>query len=146
MGTENEGPARIVAGVDGSPSSRAALAWAVRQAELTGAAVDAVTAWQYPAGYGWPAPVLQSFDFAAAAGQALAEAVEAVATRHGGVEIRQRVVQDHPATALLAAADGAELLVVGNRGRGGFAGTLLGSVSQHCVHHARCPVVVVRTD
>ncbi|GLW57457.1 universal stress protein [Kitasatospora phosalacinea] len=146
MTTENEGSSRIVAGVDGSPSARTALAWAVRQAELTGAAVDAVTAWQYPAGYGWPAPVLQSFDFAAAAGQALAEAVEAVATRHEGVEIRQHVVQDHPATALLAAADGAELLVVGNRGRGGFAGTLLGSVSQHCVHHARCPVVVVRTD
>ncbi|MFE1318654.1 universal stress protein [Kitasatospora phosalacinea] len=144
MDTETERPSRIVVGVDGSPSSRAALAWAVRQAELTGARVEAVTAWQYPAGYGWPAPVLQSFDFAAAASQSLSETVAAVAAGHEGVEIRQRVIQEHPATALLAAADGADLLVVGNRGRGGFAGTLLGSVSQHCVHHASCPVLVIR--
>ncbi|KIQ66393.1 hypothetical protein TR51_01835 [Kitasatospora griseola] len=143
--SEDTDTARIVAGVDGSPASRAALAWAVRQAELTGARVDAVIAWQYPAGYGWPAPVFQSFDFAANAGQVLAEAVAPVAARYDGVEIRQHVVQDHPAAALLAAADGAELLVVGNRGHGGFAGTLLGSVGRHCVHHARCPVVVVRT-
>lgn len=144
-GTGTDRPSRIVAGVDGSPSSRAALAWAVRQAELTGARVEAVISWQYPAGYGWPAPVLQSLDFAGAAAQALAEAVTAVAAGHEGVEIAQRVVQDHPAAALLAAADGAELLVVGNRGHGGFAGTLLGSVSRHCVDHAHCPVVVVRT-
>lgn len=86
---------RIVAGVDGSPSSLEALRWTVGQAELTGSTVDAV-------------------------------------------------VEGHPAEALLDAADGADLLVVGSRGRGGFASALLGSVSQHVTHHARCPVVVIR--
>jgi len=58
--------------------------------------------------------------------------------------VTTRVVHGHPAQVLLDAADGAALLVVGSRGHGGFAGTLLGSVSQHCVYHARCPVLVAR--
>jgi len=135
---------RIVVGVDGSPASKAALRWAVRQAELTGGSVDALIAWQHPVGYGWPSPVLQSFDFVGSARQALADAVTQTVGATPQVDIRQHVVQDHPAAALLKAADGAELLVVGNRGHGGFTETLLGSVSQHCVHHARCPVIVVR--
>ncbi|BFV56381.1 universal stress protein [Kitasatospora sp. CMC57] len=135
---------RILVGVDGSPSSRAALAWAARQAELTGGTVDAVLAWRYPAGYGWTASVLPSFDFVGNADRALAEAVAEAAAEHPQVEIREHVVQDHPAAALLKAADGAQLLVVGSRGYGGFTEALLGSVSQHCVHHAHCPVVVVR--
>ncbi|MFC5889849.1 universal stress protein [Kitasatospora aburaviensis] len=132
--------------MDGSPASRAALAWAMRQPGLGGAAVDAVIAWQYPVGYGWPAPVVPPFDFAGNARQALAGAVSEAADEAPQVEIRQHVVQDHPAAALLKAADGAQLLVVGNRGYGGFTEALLGSVSQHCVHHAACPVVVVRGE
>ncbi|WP_317620853.1 universal stress protein [Streptomyces sp. CBMA123] len=70
--------------------------------------------------------------------------------RHGGdrfrrpVEIRTRVQEGGAAACLLDAARGAELLVVGSRGHGGFTGALLGSVGQHCVQHAPCPVVVVR--
>ncbi|MFJ9612203.1 universal stress protein [Kitasatospora sp. NPDC101176] len=146
MSENDERPARIVVGVDGSPASRAALAWAVRYAEATGAIVDAVIAWQYPVGYGWPAPVLQSFDFEDNARQALADAVGETGADTPQVQIRQHVVQGHPATALLESADGAHLLAVGNRGHGGFTGALLGSVSQHCVHHANCPVVVVRDE
>ncbi|MFI9100990.1 universal stress protein [Streptomyces fildesensis] len=59
------------------------------------------------------------------------------------VEVPARVVEGHPAEVLLAAAAGAQLLTVGTRGHGTFAGILLGSVSQHCVQHAPCPVVVV---
>ncbi|MEU8515733.1 universal stress protein [Kitasatospora sp. NPDC048722] len=144
MGEEPRRSARIVVGVDGSPTSRAALVWAARQAGLTGAAVDAVIAWQYPVGYGTPSAAVPNFDLAGNARQTLAGAVAAATARSPQVEIRQHVVQGHPAAALLEAADSADLLVVGNRGHGGFTEALLGSVSQHCVHLARCPVVVVR--
>jgi nucleotide-binding universal stress UspA family protein len=53
-------------------------------------------------------------------------------------------VNDQPAHALLAAADGADLLVVGSRGHGTFAEAMLGSVGQYCVHHAQCPVLIIR--
>jgi nucleotide-binding universal stress UspA family protein len=60
--------------------------------------------------------------------------------------VRARVVEGNAAQVLLDASDGADLLVVGSRGHGGFTEALLGSVSQHCVHHARCPVVVIRGE
>ena len=144
---QDGGAARIVVGVDGSAPSRAALRWAIRQAELTGATIDAVIAWQYPvatAGYAWaPVAVIDSIDLQEAAEKTLADEIGQVA---GGspVQVLSRVVEGIAAQALLAAAVGAELLVVGSRGHGGFAGALLGSVSQHCVHHASCPVVIVR--
>ena len=139
---------RIVAGVDGSLSSISALRWAVRQAGLTGAAVDAVIAWSYPAnaeGYGWaPTGLEGSFDFHEVAEKTLADAISSVVDPGTTVKIRAFVVEGVPAQVLLDASDGADLLVVGSRGHGGFAEALLGSVSQHCVHHALCPVVVVR--
>ena len=58
--------------------------------------------------------------------------------------MRARAVEGNAAQVLLDASDGADLLVVGSRGHGGFTEALLGSVSQHCVHHAHCPVVVIR--
>jgi nucleotide-binding universal stress UspA family protein len=139
---------RMVAGVDGSPSSMSALRWAVRQADLTGTAVDAVIAWNYPAGaggYGWaPTGSEGSFDFQESAEKTLADAVSSAVDLGSDVEIRSLVVEGLPAQVLLDASDGADLLVVGSRGHGGFAEALLGSVSQHCVHHAHCPVVVIR--
>jgi nucleotide-binding universal stress UspA family protein len=135
---------RIVAGVDGSPSSRAALRWAIRQAKLTGAVVDAVCAWRLPAGYEWAPDTTGGADFQAEALKNLTEAVSEMSDERPDVEVRQRVVWGHPAQVLVEAARGADLLVVGSRGHGGFAGALLGSVSQHCVHHAPCPVLVIR--
>jgi nucleotide-binding universal stress UspA family protein len=138
--------ARIVVGVDGSQPSREALRWAVRQAGLTGSVVDAVIAWQLPAGYGgygW-APTIDDTDYAELAAKTLSEAVNGTVAAGSGVRVRQHVVAGSAAAALIDAADGADLLVVGSRGHGGFAGMLLGSVSQHCVHHAPCPVVVIR--
>lgn len=134
---------RIVVGVDGSPSSLAALRWALWQAGLAGGWVTAVLAWEYPAFYGW-APAEPEGGFAALMSQALADAVDQVVDEAMSVPVRQEVVEAHPATALLAAAEHADLLVVGNRGHAGLTEALLGSVSQRCVHHARCPVVVVR--
>jgi nucleotide-binding universal stress UspA family protein len=147
--SERDGRApRIVAGVDGSPSSLAALRWAARQAGLTGGTVEAVIAWQYPAavtGYGWvPIAVVESVDYGEIAQKVVAEAISNVDTAGGDVRISARVRQGCAAQVLIDAAAGADLLVVGSRGHGGFSGALLGSVSSHCVHHAPCPVVVVR--
>ena len=134
----------IVVGVDGSPSSRAALRWAIDQARLTGARLQAVTAWEFPTVYGW-GPTYPYEDFAATAGKVLAESVQEACGLDGpDVEIRESVVPGHPAQVLIDASAPAALLVVGGRGHSGFAGTLLGSVSQHCAQHARCPVVIVR--
>ncbi len=128
---------RIVVGVDGSAPSKAALAWAVRQARLTGAVVDAVIAWEIPSTYGYPMPV-GDVDFKGIAAQVVADAITEVSSPGEPVKIRPKVVEGYPARVLLDASEGAELLVIGNRGHGGFVEALLGSVGQHCVHHATC--------
>jgi nucleotide-binding universal stress UspA family protein len=153
MGTDQRAPSqRIVVGVDGSPSSKAALAWAVRQAECTGATIEAVTAWHYPVVLGTPfgpANVLPETDFAEVAARVLSQAISETVDPAGPgtastVKVSSMVREGNAAQVLLEAADGADLLVVGSRGHGGFTEALLGSVSQHCVHHAQCPIVIVR--
>jgi nucleotide-binding universal stress UspA family protein len=141
---QDEKEHRIVVGVDGSPSSKAALAWAIRQAGLTGAVVEAAIAWRYPGLYGYPAPIADDADYEALATKVVSDAIAEVAGTAGAVEIRPRVMEGNAAEELLGASAGAELLVVGSRGHGGFVEALLGSVSQHMVHHALCPVVVIR--
>jgi nucleotide-binding universal stress UspA family protein len=142
------GRPRIVVGVDGSPSSRSALRWAVGQARLTGGTVDAVIAWQIPImpqHYSWaPVYMEEAEDFAKDARKRIDAAISAEVHPADSQLVRTHVVHGHPAQVLLDVADGADLLVVGSRGHGGFASVLLGSVSQHCVHHARGPVLVVR--
>jgi nucleotide-binding universal stress UspA family protein len=139
---------RIVAGVDGSPSSVSALRWAARQAELTGGTLDAVIAWEFPmaaGGMGWaPISGIDDTDYSELATKALSAAVAEV-NPLPGVTVHQIVVEGNAAQVLLDAAKNADLLVVGNRGHGGFADALIGSVSVRCLHHATCPVVVVRT-
>lgn len=139
---------KIVVGVDGSDSAESALRWAVRQADLTGDTIEAVIAWQYPivgGAYGWPAiAVVDGTDFAAAAEKTLEEAIGAIEVPGSLVTIERKVVEGYPPTVLIDESTGADLLVVGCRGHGTFTEALLGSVSQHCSHHARCPVVIVR--
>lgn len=143
-GREAEGEHRIVVGVDGSPSSRSALAWAARQAALTGAALEVVGAWGYPVYFGttpvWPS----DFDPQAVAEGSIRQAVEEVLGTHPALVVRTTVREADASIALLEASEGADLLVLGSRGHGAFTGMLLGSVSQHCVTHAHCPVVVMR--
>jgi nucleotide-binding universal stress UspA family protein len=139
---------RIVVGVDGSKTSKAALAWAIGQAELTGAIVDAVIAWHYPIAFGGApfAPIgsLMDADFAGTAERVLNAAISETVDLSSPVKVSAIVREGNAAQVLLAEADDADLLVVGSRGHGGFAEALLGSVSQHCVHHAACPVVIIR--
>jgi nucleotide-binding universal stress UspA family protein len=134
---------RIVVGVDGFESSKAALRWAIHQAKLTGAVVEAVTAWQIPAGTGL-VPMADMPDYHDDARTVLAEAITEMCTTDTEVEIRPQVVHGRAAQVLVDEAEGAELLVVGCRGHGGLAEPLLGSVGQFCVHHAPCPVVIMR--
>lgn len=146
-GTKSGAP-RITVGVDGSPSSREALRWAVQQARLIGGTVDAVIAWQIPVsvgGYGWgPIGTVAGSGFEDSARQQLDEAISSVVPAADMGLVRSHVVHGIAAEVLLDASAGADLLVVGCRGHGGFADALLGSVSQHCIHHAHCPVMVIR--
>lgn len=138
----------IVVGVDGSTPSLQALRWAGRQAELTGARIVAVIAWELPGGFGWAGiPGLpQDLDLEEPAAEALAEAVKEALPPAQAENTEQVVVLGNPAEALLERADEeeAELIVVGVRGYGTFRRTLLGSVSHTVTVQATCPVVVVR--
>lgn len=145
MDTSAEARQRIVVGVDGSPASVKALEWALGQAEATGASVEAVQAWEVPVMYGTGMMVLPGGEeFDKAAKQSLEAAVGQASRTRPGVPVETHAVGGHPAKTLLDMAADADLLVVGSRGHGGFVGTLVGSVSQYCVAHAKCPVVVVR--
>jgi nucleotide-binding universal stress UspA family protein len=137
----------VVVGVDGSESSRRALEWALDEARLRNATLRLVHAWRMPyapaaTGYA-PLPLAPLYDAAEAGARHVLEA-EAAAIEPGGVVIDHLLVEGGPASALIQAARSAGLVVVGSRGRGGFAGLALGSVGQQVAHHAPCPVVVVR--
>jgi nucleotide-binding universal stress UspA family protein len=143
---------RIVAGVDGSDTSKKALRWAVDQAHLTGAGVEAVIAWDYPAFYMTGLQTALNSraceeDFTASVANRLADAVTEVVGPEGDSTVVQRVVRGDPAEVLLDAAKSAQLLVVGSSGHRRFAVALLGSVALHCVQHASTPMVIVpRTE
>lgn len=149
----------IVVGIDGSDASRAALRFALEEARLRGASVRAVCAWEVPLDQAMPGPVLGGLpleygipieelrDLARReAGIVLDQAVAATSEEAAGIDVRAEPVEGAAARVLIeaAAAEDVELLVVGSRGHGGFAGLLLGSVGQACAHHARCPVAVIR--
>ena len=133
----------IVVGVDGSGVSKETLRFALEEARRRRTGLHVVHAfWEWE-----PIPGTREIELDRSPQEReawLAALVHEVVGEVTDVEIRQSTVDDDPAPALLAAAQGAELLIVGSRGQGGFAGLLLGSVSQQCVHHASCPVVVVR--
>ena len=134
---------RIVVGIDGSPSSITTLDWAIRQAELTDAGLEVLMTWEWPASYGWAA-VPNDYDPAHDAATFLEDTLKPVRAAHPGLSIRSSTPEGHPAPALVEASHDADLLVVGSRGHGEFAGMLLGSVSEHCVTNAECPVLVLR--
>ena len=141
-GSERHG--RIVVGVDGSAGSAHALRWAARQAGYSGATLEAVIAWQYPAFFGWAPVGVDSADFASIAEKELSEALNDVFGPQRPDWVQARVIEGYPAQVLVDASEGADLLVVGSRGHAGFADALLGSVSTYCVHHAPVPVTVIR--
>jgi nucleotide-binding universal stress UspA family protein len=138
----------IVVGVDGSAHGREALRFALAEATLRNATVVAVRAWSIPpltaTGLGMiPAVDLLRDELADAARGALETELAEVRDHGPAATVELEVVMGDAAGALVERAEGADLLVVGSRGRGGVAGALLGSVSRACLHHAPCPVAVV---
>jgi len=133
---------RIVVGIDGSEGAHEAFEWAVDEARRRDAVLEVVHVWTPPyiEGYPFVGSVVTAEEIEAASRDTLAKTV---APYEATVEIQCHVVSGSPASALVAQARDADLLVVGSRGRGGFAGLLLGSVSQQVSHHAPCPVVIV---
>lgn len=133
---------RIVVGVDGSPGSKAALAWAAGQARLQGCALEAIITWD-PVATPWtPYPLDLINDLRIENDKLLNETIDEVLGADRGVDVRARVVEGAPGRVLVHAAETASLLVVGRHGRHEWTGRL-GSVSTYCAHHANCPVVVV---
>ena len=148
----SDGPERrIVVGVEGSGYARAALIWALEEAHHRSAVIEVVTCYSptyVPAAPDLGYVPLDSFDLAAEVEKMQGEVIESAieASDFGDeVEIRRVLQKGRPADTLMTAAEGATMLVVGNRGRGGFAGLRLGSVSQAIAHHSPCPLVIVRT-
>ncbi len=139
---------RIVVGIDNSAGAAEALRWALAHARLTGATVEAVTAWQVPPmyayAYGWTPTGIDDAGIVRYAEKTLTETVEQAQDGDDQpVTVTNRIMEGPAAQVLLDAGKGADLMVLGSRGHGAFAGMLLGSVSQHCVQHATCPTVVI---
>jgi nucleotide-binding universal stress UspA family protein len=134
----------VVVGVDGSPMSEAAVAFAFEAASFRRVPLVAVHVWQDSVLDPTMAPLLDWDAVESDEREVLAERLAGWATKYPDVPVRQLVVRDRPAHMLVEQSGRAQLVVVGSRGRGGFSGLLLGSVSQALLHHADCPVAVVR--
>ena len=142
---------RIVVGIEGSGYAREALIWAIEEAHHRGAMVEVVTCFSptyVPAAPDLGYVPLDSCDLATEVDKMQGEVIDSAleASKYGDeIEIRRTLKKGRPADTLMASAKGASMLVVGNRGRGGFAGLRLGSVSQAIAHHSPCPLVIVRS-
>jgi nucleotide-binding universal stress UspA family protein len=147
MTSEANRQQRVAVGVDGSAGSIAALGWAAKYAEATGAAVRAILAWHYPAAAGvvpLGAPAKITAEVEQEMREHLDQAIAAAYPGTDGARPEAVISTGHPAEVLIDESKNADLLVVGHRGHGAFAGLHIGSVSMHCVTSAACPVVVVR--
>jgi nucleotide-binding universal stress UspA family protein len=142
----------IVVGVDGSDSSRAALAWALAEAGLRGASLRAVHAWMLPAMGTGEAPwaLIPPGSYVDVNADEIEKATHEALDREiaevkgpAGVAVERFVAEGPAADVIVEASADAELIVVGTRGRGAIATLVLGSTSQHVIHNAKCPVVVV---
>ncbi|WP_236790892.1 universal stress protein [Amycolatopsis sp. GM8] len=140
-----DGP--VVVGVDGSPTSVSALGVAFDEASWRGASLVAVHAWSdmdYATIVPWEYALLETEPSGQEQARVLAESLAGWQEKYPDVSVERVVVKDRPRRQLLEWSAQAQLVVVGSRGRGGFRGLLLGSTSQALLHHAQCPVLVVR--
>ena len=134
----------VVVGIDGSDECRAALRWAVDYAQRTDATVRAIAVWHQPIEFGAtavPPPPRQAYE--AEAEQWLTDALPSAGPTGDAARIRTHTEEGDASSVLVDLALGADLLVLGNPGRGALSGALAGSVAQRCAHHAPCPLVLV---
>ena len=147
-GSEPDGtappPEPVVVGVHGSPTSEAAVAFAFEEASLRRVSLVAVHVWQDRLVEAAVAPLLDWEAIESDERQVLAERLAGWSSKYPDVAVRRLVAYDRPARSLVEESGRAQLVVVGSRGRGGLHGLVLGSVSQALLHHAHCPVAVVR--
>ncbi|MEV4283342.1 universal stress protein [Actinoplanes xinjiangensis] len=139
----------IVVGVDGSAGSASAVGFAIEQAARRKTGLTAVRTWDALDVWGQRDTmplVAEPGDLKAEEHRVLSESLAGWGQRYPGVTIQQELVRGRPAAVLIEQSQHAQLLVTGDRGRGGFAGLLLGSVTQTVLHHADCPVAVVRSS
>jgi nucleotide-binding universal stress UspA family protein len=143
---DSQSQRRVVAGIDGSAASIQALRWALNYAALSGCATEVIVGWDSPANLGWAFPVPSDLDPEMSAEQVLDILIGQLRAEFPNQVIGGRVMQGSAAPLLVEASAGADLLVMANRGHGELVGMLLGSVSEYCVAHAHCPVLIFRGD
>ncbi|MFI7707446.1 universal stress protein [Nonomuraea sp. NPDC049480] len=135
----------VVVGVDDSPECEPALAYAFEQAKLRGATLRAVHAWQLPVHAFAPEATYDMDEVRTAQHQVVRDRLNAAREEYPQVTVVEDVHAAHPVDALVEASGKADLLVVGSHGRGAMGSMVLGSVSRGALHHANCPVAVVRS-
>lgn len=140
----------IVVGVDNSDGAKAALRFALEEAKLRGARLRAVHAWQFASidapgieASGQPMFGAEIADLQRSVAASFEATLREAIPDTNGTDVEHRIVEGTAAAALVEESRGADLIVVGSRGLGGFRGLLLGSVGQQVAHHAACPVVIV---
>lgn len=137
---------KVVVGVDGSPASVKAVVWATHEAKLRNSEIEILHSWSMPFVVDPMAMMPMMFpveEMVADAKKVVAGAVEIIAGIDAKARVITRIERGSASEHLITAGKSADLLVVGSRGHGGFAGLLLGSVAQQVANHATCPVVIV---
>lgn len=139
----SSGAPTVAVGVDGSQESHNALRWAAEYVNSLGGIVHAVTVWHQPVQFGYRLATPDS-ELEAHARKLLDEATESVKDDFPKVDLRSRLIRGHVVDELVGLSSQTSLMVLGNKGHGAFTGMMVGSVALKVVHHARCPVLVVR--
>jgi nucleotide-binding universal stress UspA family protein len=134
----------VVVGIDGSEEATHALRWAADYVQRLGAGVvHAISVWHQPVQFGYRLSTSDT-ELERRARESLDSAVEAVRSEYPRVLLKSRLLRGHPVDEMVSVSEQADMMVVGNQGHGAFTGMMVGSVALKLVHHARCPILVVR--